>query len=114
MGMETGPHGTGTGTGTGPGRPVAPRCPPCHDPGPCPAHAVLPEGPIARTIPRSLSLWGGRRIARRPPLMDHSNSMMMSSTLRLAPAAALIFLTTPLRSALRMFSIFIASTVASA
>ena len=45
---------------------------------------------------------------------DHSNSMMTSSTLRLAPASAAMVLTRPRRSALRIFSIFIASTVASA
>ena len=44
----------------------------------------------------------------------YSNSMMISSTFRLAPALAFTALTTPLRSAFRMFSIFIASTVASA
>ena len=48
----------------------------------------------------------------RPGL--YSNSMITSSTLRLAPGAAAIFFTRPLRSARRMFSIFIASTVASA
>ena len=48
------------------------------------------------------------------PGRHHSNSRITSSTFRLAPAVALMVLTTPLRSAFRMFSIFIASTVASA
>ena len=44
----------------------------------------------------------------------YSNSMMTASTARLSPGPALIFATTPRRSARRMFSIFIASTVQSA
>ena len=47
-------------------------------------------------------------------LGHHSNSRITSSTARLSPALALIFETLPFFSARRMFSIFIASTVASA
>lgn len=44
----------------------------------------------------------------------HSNSMITSSTFRLSPGVALTDFTTAIFSARRMFSIFIASTVARA
>ncbi len=46
--------------------------------------------------------------------LPYSNSMISSSTARLWPALTATFFTTPRFSALRMFSIFMASTVASA
>lgn len=54
---------------------------------------------------------GGSRLAAARA--DYSNSMMISSTDRLLPALAVIFLTLQSCSALRMFSIFMASMTAS-
>ena len=56
--------------------------------------------------------FGNRRVGRMVEV-HYSSSRITSSTIRLSPCAALIFATLPCFSARRMFSIFIASTVAS-
>ena len=57
---------------------------------------------------------GGGASGTHPSVsIRYSNSMMTSSTAIESPALALIFRTTPCRSARRTFSIFIASTVQS-
>ena len=79
-------------------------------------------GPASRQSARPGQTLPGRALPGSPlrrgavpgGVVDHSNSMITSSTRRLSPAAAFTDFTTARRSARRMFSIFIASTVASA
>jgi len=61
-----------------------------------------------------VEIWQAQRSEFRGGAAAQANSMMTASTARLSPGAALIFSIVQSNSARRMFSIFIASTTASA
>lgn len=69
-------------------------------------------GPLSSPFSRCTACWHAIELCRFGPAKHYANSRMTASTARLSPAFAAIFWTLPSRSAFRMFSIFMASTIA--